>query len=355
MPSRTQLVVASVAVLALGGSATAIAVSTGQTTVTCTIDSNIMTCPLPPAETVTSTVTQPPVTQTVTATADPTTATPSTTTTTVPVTTTTTATPTTTTATTTATTPPPTGCAARPNASNTGAQGTLANYTGPTTITTAGAVIQNVQTSSDLTISAANVTIKNVKAAGISVLKSGPGARISNVTVGGIYSSSGSNIAIDKANIGFTSGGDSIHITSDSGVHIVGFTLTNSWIHDPRPGPAEHWDGIQVRGADNSLVQCNAFDLGAWKEPINSAVYFEAANGGNNNIRIDKNWLGGGGFAIYMGTHGPGYAEVTNNVFGPNLGYGNCYDSANPNWLPTLMKGNVDTTGKAIDPVCVDR
>ena len=245
-------------------------------------------------------------------------------------------------------------CAAKPGATNTGASGTLGTYSGPTTITTSGTVIQNVRVSGDLQINATNVTIRNVIAAGITVNRV-RGTRIYNVTVGGIYSSSGGDIIIDKANIGFTSGGDAMHITSDSGTYITDITLTNSWIHDPRPLPGEHWDGVQVRGASNFLIQCNNYDLGPFQQPLNSAIFFEDANGGNDNYRIDHNWLDGGGYELYLGHHGGGYAELTNNIFGNNAGYGHCFDSRDLTWLPTLQQGNKDSAGQSIDPVCVHR
>jgi hypothetical protein len=83
-------------------------------------------------------------------------------------------------------------------------------------------------------------------------------------------------------------------------------------------------------------------------------VFFEDANGGNDDLRIDSNWLDGGAYEVYLGHHGTSRAELTNNTFGTNAAFGYCYNSSDIDWLPTLQAGNVDSVGTPIDPVCVD-
>src|SRR6185369_3159844 len=64
-----------------------------------------------------------------------------------------------------------TGCVAHPGACgypdavSAGAHGTLAAYTGPTTITTAGTVIHDVSITTCLVVTAPNVTFRNVSIA----------------------------------------------------------------------------------------------------------------------------------------------------------------------------------------------
>ncbi len=274
----------------------------------------------PPTTTTTAT---PKATTTTTPPPTTTTTPPPTTTTTAPPPTTTTTTPPPTTTTTTAppaTTPPPApnnACAIKPAASNTGASGTRTNSS-QTTLNN-GAVLENANVSS-LTIYGSNVTVRNVSVAG-SILVAGDNVMIDRVTTQGIGISSASNVTVQYANIGFGPD-DAIHVTSDGGRYINNVTLKYNYMHDPRVAPSAHYDGIQVRGAANSTIACNTIDPGPFQETFNAAVYLEDANGGENNIVVQNNWLYGFAFSVMMDARN---TQLLGNQLGGDIHWGECY------------------------------
>lgn len=243
-------------------------------------------------------------------------------------------------------TPDPTTCV-KPDATNTGATGTLTTYTGPTTITANGTVVENKRVSGGLVVQGDNVTIRNVEAPGGVFVQQGHNATIEKLTGSSVVNSSSNGLKVLKSNLGFVDDGDSLHITSDSGVYIDGVVIKNNWIHDPRPPAGAHYDGLQVRGAKNVTVECNTFDAGPYQSTHNAHVYFEYDNGGYSNVTVKDNWLIGNAWSTMWGTANDSLTKLVGNKFS-NPHWGACY-AQQSNSKPPTQSGNT-MNGSAFTP-----
>lgn len=197
----------------------------------------------------------------------------------------------------TATPTQPSGCT-KPTSATAGAQGTMTKtLTGEQKITTAGTVITDTHITGGVEIDAANVTLRNdVIDSGVYLVQA-PGATIDHVTSGdAVTNSSSKNFTLTNSVISDNGDTDPTYLTSDRATHIDGVTMTGNLVQltDFDTGTSNHVDGLQVRGADNVVISCNAFEYaGAFHDIIDAAVYIEDANGGNHNVAIDHNWLDG--------------------------------------------------------------
>lgn len=233
--------------------------------------------------------------------------------------------------------------AGKPGPSNTGVPAgvTLTAYTGPSNITTPGTTIDSKDISTNLTINASNVTIKNCKIHG--TLASG---------VIGIDNGNGYNLILTDCEIynfwtglvygGWTGIRLNMHDLSYDGIKMSsGATLRDSWIHDPQFEEGAHWDAIQIQdGVTNVTIQHNVIDVGT----IGSDALFFAPDLGpstNGPVLIDGNWFNGGNYTISIldGNNGVYFVQnitVTNNRWGRTSNYGPC----NRN-VPITQSGNV--------------
>jgi hypothetical protein len=350
---RTKLVLLVVAptaaALTIGIGAAAMTAG-DQATASCTADPSVQDTATGSQITVVCTVPKPPpVTVTVTATPDPSSSpTPTATSTPKPTsepaptqsaTATTPATP---------TQPPPANGCVKPDATNTGATGALATYTGPTVLTTPGQTLQNVRVNGTLEVRADNVTISNVAATGGVFVNRAKNATVSHLTGPGVATSSGTGLTVVYSDLGGVDDGDSLTITSDAGTYITSATVRGNWIHDPQPAGADHYDGIQVRGASNVVVDCNNFDLGAYRTQYNAAIYFEYANGGYSGVSVTNNWLSGGAFSTMWGTANDNSTVLSGNHFGGDIHWNPCYHQES-NSKPPTQTGNT-LNGSAFTP-----
>jgi hypothetical protein len=219
-------------------------------------------------------------------------------------------------------TPPPTDSSCvKPTAANTGATGTR-TASSVTALNTNGQVLEDVNVTS-LTINAANVTVRNVQVNGrILVNRSADNATIERVTAKHIGFSSSLGTKVLNSRI-TNSTEDGWHITGDSGRRVEGVVLRGNLVDAPVPPSGAHYDGLQVRGANNLLVECNTINLGPYQDTFTAAVFLENANGGNTGVKVLNNWLDGGGYIIY-----PGGGEFSRNVFGSQARWGICYGGA---------------------------
>jgi hypothetical protein len=249
-------------------------------------------------------------------------------------------------------TPSPSASAgARPSSTNTGvpAGTTLTAYTGPLVITTAGTVIDGKDITGGLVINAANVVVKNSKI-------HGDGSEESV----GIYTNNGSSTITDTEiyNFGtgltygnFTATRVNIHDVSYDGAKLSSNgTIQDSWIHDPKPTPDAHFDGIQVQnGVVNTSILRNNIDVSS-ADNAGTALFLCPDLGPSTNgpLTVTGNYLDGGQFtvAILDGNNGAYFIRditFSSNRFGPNHAYG--YVNRN---VPVTQSGNVGSDGKSI-------
>lgn len=249
-------------------------------------------------------------------------------------------------------------CSTRPIGSNTGSSGTLA-ADGRTSLMTPGEIIQNRSFSGDLAIYADNVQLKNVSVTGNIVVAEADDVLIDHVTARSIAISSSSNTTIQYAQVNAFEG-DSFHVTSDGSSYITNVTIKHSYISRPgfNPGSLSHWDGVQIRGANGVTIFCNNFDVGAWQDPYNVLIYLEQANGGNDNVVVDNNWLSGSNFAFMIGLpHVPVNLSITNNkLYSADFRYGYCYlgGGFTPSYLTQVVQTGNTLDGAAMAQVCTE-
>lgn len=249
-----------------------------------------------------------------------------------------------------ATTPPSGGgtCTNKPVASNTGSSGTL-TPDGRSVLSTDGEVVRDATFAGDLEIRGDGVQLINVHVEGDILINEADGVTIDRISTRSIAVSSALNTTVQYAHITAYEG-DSFHITSDGSKYINGFTLRYSFIDRPyfNPGSLAHWDGVQIRGANNVTIFCNNFDVGAWQDPYNALIYPEQANGGNDNITVDNNWLSGSNFAIMASLADvPLNFRITNNkLSSADFYYGYC--ALGGGYTPTYVSQIVQT-GNTLD------
>lgn len=202
--------------------------------------------------------------------------------------------------------PPPVG--GWPGPDNTGVPAivTLTPYTGPSTITVAGTVVDG-KTFGCLTVRAANVVIRNSR----QTCPSHP--------VGGLILAGTNTVVQDSEITGGVGNGGCVTGTNYllrrvevrgclDGVWMMSNTVVvDSWIHDLATCPTCHDDGIQTTGAvgltirhnriDLHLTQTGCIKLGAEQAPLRDVV-------------VDGNLLNGGGISLYAGGSGPNVSGI---------------------------------------------
>jgi hypothetical protein len=181
-----------------------------------------------------------------------------------------------------------------PDATTTGPQAgvTLTPYTGPTTITTPGAVIQNVIINGELTVDAANVTIRNC------IIQTNDwwgvnGDQATNLTVenckiigGNLTNSgilgSGTFVGNDISNVGI-----GIQLTDGAS------TVSGNYVHDLFYGNgAPHYDGVVALGGQNHVVIENN-TIWAPDENGTAAVFIDNDFGSVNDVVVKNNLMFG--------------------------------------------------------------
>jgi hypothetical protein len=241
-----------------------------------------------------------------------------------------------------------TSSAVWPSASTTGWQhtgATLTRYTGPSTISTNGTVIDGKNITTCLYITASNVTIKNsrITCAGSSptdggtmVLKYGSyhdgtptGLTLTDVEItrpagkngGADYAIQdyGRNLTLTRVNIHNVTSGISFAGGNRSGAN--GALLQDSYIGGlVNISGSDHNDAVMSNGGATKItLRHNTLEVGLGQTtPI--AMYGDL-NGPNTYWTVDHNLLNGGRYCIYpsyaKGSEQPNnHITVTNNVFG---------------------------------------
>lgn len=202
------------------------------------------------------------------------------------------------------TTPPVPTAPVFPDASNTGVPSgtTLTNYTGPSTITTDGTVIDAKKVTACLVIRADNVTIKNslIQSRGcyFNVLSDdgNTGLKLTDVEIDGL-SNDGGDSAINGG--GFTCLRCDIHGTIDGIKAQSDVVIKDTWIHDLVITSESHNDGIQSLGTTSLKVLHNSIVL---QDGSTSAIILSTGSASDmRNVQIDGNLLGGGAYTVYGG------------------------------------------------------
>lgn len=237
----------------------------------------------------------------------------------------------------------------QPSPSNTGFTGAESSLTpmSDTTIRTSGTVLQNFRLTGTLSISASNVTVRNFKinATGSNnCIKVAEG--VTNVVIedGECDGASSSGVTGE----GFTArrlyihnmGSDAFHLNDAGNV-----TIENSYITDLGYNESSHADGVQVASGSNITIRGNHFYMPGDDPNYNNSQIFmiKPDFGAINNLRIEGNWLNGGGYSVNMAGASTN-VQIMNNRFGKEYDFGPLRVADN-----AMVCGNVwDATGVAL-------
>lgn len=188
-----------------------------------------------------------------------------------------------------------------------------------------GAVTEDVVLEGDVELRGDRQVLRNVRVEG-RVLVTGHDITVEDSEIGSLSISGAQRFTGRRLEIFGFLGSDGVHITSDRG-RVQDVLIEDSWIHSPQLAEGSHYDGVQVRGVDRLTLRGNRIDLGEHDPRMTAAVFLQEANGGNTEVLIADNWLGGGGYTLYLGGDG---VTVTGNVFGTNAAYGLLYPDTRP-------------------------
>lgn len=246
---------------------------------------------------------------------------------------------------------------AKPGPTNTGPSGALTVMSG-ITITTDGAIFENVEFTSGILIRANDVTIRNFKVHGSSYYA---------VDVTGGYSGTlledgeiTGPTSIGIFGQGFTARRLNIHELGDDGIKARGdAVIENCWIHHlGMASGAYHADGVQIRAGEDIVIRDNYFDMPSPAPPgYNSNACIIVSQeigvglGVTDNVRVIRNWLNGGNAVVYFrSVAGPNYngpptnCRLVNNRFGCDFVF-----------LPLSQDApDLIVTGNAWDGACCD-
>lgn len=261
--------------------------------------------------------------------------------------------------------PPPAPAGGKPGPGNTGAGSGLRVVTGDQTYSTAGQVVSGVDVHGKIRITGKNVTLRNVIARGptgggctnsaVIEVRDGGSATIEDVTVvasnptaclDGISAMNTTIVRADISNVV-----DGIKAYDD-------VTVRDSYVHDlkwfasdPNQGGGEtHNDAVQTwEGNANILLRHNTLLAGT---KGNAALQVTQDGGGRaTNIRVENNWVDGGGctlnFAHKGGPTPMTGITVTANRFGRTSAF-NCPVLVSTQTQITLSANVYDDTNTAI-------
>lgn len=256
------------------------------------------------------------------------------------------------------------------------------------TVSTAGTTISCQNITGCLNITAANVTVTNVKIA----CNSGKTGTAANGTAA-IFVDDGASATVSHTEINAMNGvhaciwhqGTSLSVTAvncygaDDGIFSWAdtsyssttgdhFTIADSYFHDFTVKTSNgHIDGYQTEGAGNGLIDHNTYlmtsDSGS--NDTDSAVAIWDSLKSSHDITVQNNLIAGGGFAMYAEDYDPsesspaGGASVTNIVYTGNkfsthlfgcVGlYGVWYPRGNPSDAWHRSGNTVLETGQNVD------
>jgi hypothetical protein len=246
----------------------------------------------------------------------------------------------------------------RPGPDNTGPRDPAALVpSGPITVTTDGAVIENVDVAGRIIVRANNVTIRNfrVDAGGADHgVDYGPGRTGLVVEDGEVVNFAEAAIGVNYAD--YTARRLDVHDGQRDGFKAEGGVLVERcWVHRLGLLPGAHADGVQSSKGRGMTFRGNHFDLphDAGLEST-SAFMIKSDFDPIDDVLIAGNWLNGGQFTVYVlsgSSDGQAYPPPTNvrvldNRFGRGAHYGLYY----PGDATTVRQGNVwDDTGDPAD------
>lgn len=132
-------------------------------------------------------------------------------------------------------------------------------------------------------------TISGLRVTGQLLIRGCTNLTVTDSWLGALAISGGTGITLSRFLIDGKLGTDAMHITSDTG-RVSDVILQDGWVHNPILSGASHYDGLQVRGVSGLTVRDVMFDQGpgGLDAQLNASIYLETANGGNEDVLIER-------------------------------------------------------------------
>ncbi len=238
-----------------------------------------------------------------------------------------------------------------PSSANTGVPaGTVLKASGSLTVTTPGTVIDGLDITGTVTITASNVTVKRSRITGsafaLVYVKDGvTGVRVEDSELNGSGSSGTSNsmgvygpATVLRSNI----------YGVENGVAPFSNTVVqDNYIHDLLAPGSPHYDGIQIDGGiSNVVIQHNTINLAGHDQT--SAVMIDNYFGPTSNVSVTGNRLLGGGFTLYSDGQFSGGTIAGVSFTNNRLGKGYWGYASIVNNVPVWSGNTDDTTGAVV-------
>jgi hypothetical protein len=236
-----------------------------------------------------------------------------------------------------------------PNAANTGVpEGvTLKKHSGDWTITEPGTVIDGYDVSGIILVRANNVVIKNTRISGVgwwsvNISPGLTGVVVQDCDITGQGSSGRSNsMGIMGAARIFR---NDIRGVENGIAPREGALVQDNYIHDLAAPGAPHYDGIQISGGDGNITLLHNTVLNP--HPQTAAVFMKTDFGPIHNVRVENNYLGGGGYTVYAITGSKNYSIdgirfIDNRLRRGHWGYASITNN------DPVARGNVDAQSGA--------
>ena len=224
------------------------------------------------------------------------------------------------------TTPPPASPAPGrfPDATTTGVpDGVTLRPSGSLTVTTDGAVIENLRVTGTIKVQADDVVIRNTRIDNTGRYPIQVEGRNLLVVDSEIDGNGTASVAILPGE--YTLRRVDIHDVLD-GPRIEGdnVLIEDSYIHHLHRVEGGHHDTIQIRRGNGIVIRRNNLQAynPATGDPMNAAIQIGSLTAPMRGLVVDGNLMNGGNYTINSGKSGPDPSHYRNNVFGRDFRYG---------------------------------
>jgi hypothetical protein len=211
----------------------------------------------------------------------------------------------------------------RPGPGSTGVPaGTHLTPSGSLTVTTDGAVIEDLDVTGSITVRADHVTIRRVRLTSgdyypIRYFDDGNvGLVVEDSEIIGTSGDVTSAIAFEH----YTARRLDVHGSADGFKADADVLIEDCWIHDLSNGPEEHNDGVQSTGGKGVTIRHSSISGAS-----NAAVQAGDEGAATEDLTIECSWLSGGGYTLNIRGSGatvPRNTRVVDNRFGRDSAYG---------------------------------
>lgn len=201
--------------------------------------------------------------------------------------------------------------------------GTTLTNSGSITVTTNGAVIQGLNISGQVVVSANNVTIRNCRITSSDYYPidySGTGLLVEDTEIIGLSYTVTCGIGFDN----YTARRVFVTGTADGFKANSNVLIEDCYVHTLAIGPETHNDGTQATGGDSVTLRHNTYKLGD-QSGVSAVLQLGNEGGNNSNWLIENNLMDGGGWTINANSEDSSKSpncRILNNRFTRRAGYG---------------------------------